>query len=54
MQTMLNLKIDHRMKSALKRLADKQFSSVSSIVKQAIEKHLQENGIEWRKEEKEK
>jgi hypothetical protein len=51
MQVLLNLKVDPRMKSALKRLADKQFISVSAAVKQAIEKHLQEHEIDWRKED---
>ena len=50
MQVLLNLKVDPRMKSALKRLADKQFISVSAAVKQAIEKHLQGYDIDWRKE----
>ena len=50
MQVLLTLKIDPRMKSALKRLADKQFISVSAAVKQAVEKHLQEHDIDWRKE----
>lgn len=44
----LTLKIDARMKAALKGLAEKQFISVSAAVKQAIEKHLQEHGIDWR------
>jgi hypothetical protein len=52
MQVLLNLKVDPRMKAALKKLADKQFISVSAAVKQAIERHLQENGIDWRKEGK--
>ena len=38
------------MKAALKKLADKQFISVSAAVKQAIERHLEENGIDWRQE----
>jgi hypothetical protein len=50
MQVLLNLKIDPRMKAALKKLADKQFISVSAAVKQAIERHLQDHGIDWRKE----
>jgi len=50
MQTLLTLKIDSRMKAALKKLADKQFISSSAVVKQAIERHLQEHGIHWRKE----
>ena len=47
---MLSIKIDPRMKTALEKLAKKEFSPVSAIVKKAIEKYLQENGIEWRKE----
>ena len=54
MNVILNLKVDPRMKSALKKLADKQFISVSAAVKQAIERHLQEHGIDWRKENKKK
>jgi predicted transcriptional regulator len=50
MQVLLNLKVDSRMKSALKRLADKQFISVSAAVKQAIEKHLKEHDIDWREQ----
>jgi len=50
MQTLFTLKIDTRMKAALKKLADKQFISSSAVVKQAIEKHLQEYGIDWREE----
>ena len=50
MQVLLTLKIDPRMKSALKRLADTQFISVSAAVKQSIEKHLQEHDIDWRME----
>ena len=51
MQVLLNLKVDPRMKSALKRLADRQFISVSAAVKQAIEKHLREHEIDWREED---
>lgn len=50
MQTLLTLKLDSRMKNALKKLADKQFISISAAVKQAIERHLKENEIDWRKE----
>jgi hypothetical protein len=34
----------------LKKIAERQFVSGSAIVKQAVEKHFQENGIDWRKE----
>ena len=48
MPVMVNIKMDPKMRDALKTIAEKQFSSVSSIIKQAIEKYLQEQGIEWR------
>ncbi len=48
MQVLISLKLDQRMKAALKALADKQFISVSAAVKQAIEKHLQAHGFDWR------
>jgi predicted transcriptional regulator len=50
MSIMVNIKLDPRMKEAIQRLADKQFTSMSAIIKQAIEKHLKDNGIDWRKE----
>ena len=50
MQTILTLKVDPRMKAALKKIADKQFISVSAAVKQAIERHLEGQGVDWRKE----
>jgi predicted transcriptional regulator len=50
MWKMISLKLDPRMKAALGKLAEKEFSSVSAIIKKAIDRHLQENGIDWRKE----
>ena len=49
---MVNIKMDPKMRDALKRIAEKQFSSVSAIVKQAIEKYLQGQGIDWREDPK--
>ena len=49
---MVNVKMDPRMRDALKRIAEKQFSSVSAVIKQAIESYLQTQGIEWRAEKK--
>jgi predicted transcriptional regulator len=46
----LSIKIDPRMKKALEKFAEKEFSPVSAIVKKAIEKYLTEQGIDWRKE----
>ena len=53
MQPLVTLKVDPRMKAALKKLADKQFISVSAVLKQAAEKHLNDNGIDWHKEDPE-
>ncbi len=50
MQPLLTLKIDPRMKAALKKLADRQFISSSAAVKQAIERYLQDQDVDWRKE----
>ena len=47
---MVSLKIDSRMKTALEKLAKKEFTSVSSLLKKGAEKILQENGIDWRKD----
>ena len=41
-------------KKALEKLAEKEFSSVSGIMKKAVEKYLKEQGIDWRKPEKKK
>ena len=51
MQVLLNLKVDPKMKAALKRVAEKQFISVSAAVKQSIERYLKDQGVDWRKEE---
>jgi predicted transcriptional regulator len=44
------VKMDPRMKKALEKLAEKEFSSISGILKKAAEKILQEHGIDWREE----
>ena len=43
-----------QMKKALENLAQSEFSSVSGILKKAAEKYLQDQGIDWRKEEEQK
>jgi len=50
MDKVLSIKIDPRMKKALEDLADREFAPVTTIVKKALDKYLQENGIEWRGE----
>lgn len=51
---MLSVKIDRKMKQALEKLAEKEFSPVATIVKKALDKYLQEQGIDWREEPEEK
>lgn len=47
---MISVKVDPKMKKALEKLAEKEFSPLSTIVKKAFDKYLQEHGIDWRKE----
>jgi len=47
---MISIKVDPKMKKALEKLAKKEFSSVSGILKKAAEKYLLENGIDWQSE----
>ena len=51
---MINVKLDPQMHEALRSLADKEFSTISTLVKQAIDKFLNEKGINWREEKSEK
>ena len=50
---MINVKLDPRMHEALKKVADQELSNISVVVKQAIDKHLKDKGVEWRKEKPE-
>ena len=45
---MLSIRIDSKMKKALEELAEEEFSPVSTIVKKAVDKYLQEHGKNWR------
>jgi len=51
---MINVKLDPKMHEALRNLAEKEFSTISTLVKQSIDRFLQEKGINWREEEPEK
>ena len=44
----LSIKVDRKMKLALERAAQEEFTSVSSILKKAAAKYLDEVGIDWR------
>jgi len=47
---MIALKMDPRMKKALQKVADKQLLTMSTLVRQLVDKHLKEHGVEWREE----
>ena len=44
----VTVKMPPQMKKALEKLAEKEFSSVSGILKKAAEKYLKEQGIDWK------
>ena len=44
----VTIKMPPEMKKALESLAEKEFSSVSGILKKAAEKYLLEHNINWR------
>jgi Arc/MetJ-type ribon-helix-helix transcriptional regulator len=46
----VTVKMPPNMKAALEKLAEKEFTSVSGLLKKAAEKILQEHGIDWREE----
>jgi predicted transcriptional regulator len=50
----VTIKMPPEMKKALEKLAEKEFSSVSGILKKAAEKYLLEQGIDWRENKKTK
>ena len=48
--TMINIRIDPRMKQALEKVAKKEFHSVSGIIKKSAQEYLEKQGIDWEKE----
>ncbi len=49
-----SIKLDPEMKQALEKLAKEKFISVSSLIKQAIAKYFEQEGIDWRQDTKKK
>jgi hypothetical protein len=47
----VTIKMPTKMKKALVKLAEREFSSVSGILKKSAELYLRENGIDWRKKD---
>ena len=50
MKIMITIKLDHRMKKAIEQLADEQLVNMSTVIRQAVDKHLKEHDINWRKD----
>jgi hypothetical protein len=50
----VTVKMPTEMKKALEALAEKEFTSVSGLLKKAAEKYLQEHGVDWREEPEKK
>ena len=46
----INVELDQRIHEALKKVADLELSNTSVVVKQAIDKHLKDKGVNWREE----
>jgi len=47
---MINIRVDPRMKQAIEKVAKKEFSSVSGIIKKAVQEYMEKQGIDWEKE----
>jgi hypothetical protein len=49
---MITLKIDPRMKQALEKVAKKEFSTVSGIIKKAAQEYMKKtHGVDWEEED---
>ena len=49
----VTVKIPSKLKKDLIKLAEREFPSVSGILKKSAELYLKENDIDWRKEDEE-
>ena len=47
---MINIRIDPKMKQAIEKVAKKEFSTVSGIIKKAAQEYMEKQGIDWEKE----
>jgi predicted transcriptional regulator len=47
---MINIRIDPRMKQAIEKVAKKEFSTVSGIIKKAVQEYMEKQGTDWEKE----
>jgi predicted DNA-binding protein len=46
----ISIKVPPEMKTALEKQAEKEFTSVSGLLKKAAEKYLREQGVDWKEE----
>jgi predicted transcriptional regulator len=46
----ISIKVPPEMKAALEKQAEREFTSVSGLLKKAAEQYLQANGVDWRQE----
>lgn len=46
----ISIKVNQDMKQGLQYVAEKEFTSMSSIIKKAAAQYLDDNGILWRKQ----
>jgi antitoxin component of RelBE/YafQ-DinJ toxin-antitoxin module len=53
MTTVLNIRIDPRLKKAMERIAQEQSITLSDAIRIAMVKYLKEQGIDWREEAEE-
>ncbi|MEE9120710.1 MAG: ribbon-helix-helix protein, CopG family [Syntrophobacteria bacterium] len=51
---MIAIKMDPRMKKALQKSAEEELVSMSTLIRQLVDRHLKGKGIDWREEEVEK
>ena len=48
---MISLKMPSGMKTALQKLAQKQGVPMTGLIRQLIDRYLEDHGIDWREEE---
>jgi hypothetical protein len=51
---MISLKMPTGMKNALQKLAQKQGVPMTGLIRQLVDRYLDEHGIDWQEEESEK
>jgi hypothetical protein len=49
----VSIKMNPKMKKALEKLAESEYTSVSGLMKKAAGKLLKEHGVDWREEKDE-